>query len=751
MTSVSWHQDAGKHQHGFDSLAPELPETLLDLLRRRAWVFGDACAYRFLHDDDTQTAVSFLELDRRARAVAQQLRMRVEPGERVLLMFPPGLDFIEAFFGCIYAGALAVPLNPPKRRDLAARISAIVENCQATVGLTDAWGQDILLGIDQSGYLEQLEWIAVDKVDNEASEQWEPPEIKPDDPAFLQYTSGSTERPRGVVLSHGNLVHNLEVIHKGFGLKRGTPEEPAGTGVSWLPVYHDMGLIGGMLESLWAGGTTLLMSPSSFLQRPERWLRAISDYGASVSGAPNFAYDLCVRKVNDDALASLDLSKWRVAFCGAEPIRPETLERFVDKFGPCGFRRDALYPCYGLAEATLLVTGNHGPRVPTIRRFDRSQIQSEGVAEPAREEGGNTRRLVGCGSTLLDQEVAIVNPLTRANCPEGRIGEIWVQGPSVAAGYWGREPSSEDFHAYCSDTGDGPYLRTGDLGFLHGEELFVTGRLKELLIIRGRNLDPTDIEFTAQSAHPAWLPDSGAAFSHEVDGEERLVLVNELDRAYRTASFEESFRAVRRRIIEAHGVDPHALVLVRPMALPRTTSGKIRRTLIADLYARGDLKVVAEWNKQPVPPSSLNLPSFAETETLDRRQVDRLSEQIEQRILKWLRDRVGVPEEELDRGHPFAEYGVDSMAAVELSHELESWLKIKLSPMVAWQYPTPAAIARHLAFATAASDDDRSAEPPAAAREEETGLEQLLDTLDTLGETEAAELLEEGEVPHQSG
>jgi acyl-CoA synthetase (AMP-forming)/AMP-acid ligase II len=312
-------------------------------------------------------------------------------------MFPPGLEFVEAFFGCVYAGVLAVPMNPPRRRDLSSRISAIVDDCQATVGLTNSWGNDVLLGVDDNGCLDQLRWITVDTLGTDAAEDWDPPEIGPDDLAFLQYTSGSTDRPRGVMVSHGNLVHNLEMIRSGFGVRHGTIDEPAGVGVSWLPVYHDMGLIGGVLESLWVGGTSVLMAPSSFLRRPERWLRAISDYGASVSGAPNFAYDLCVRKVDDRCLASLDLSSWRVAFCGAEPIRPETLERFVEKFAPCGFQADALYPCYGLAEATLLVTGNHGPRGPRFGRFCRARLQADGVAEPYQGNNGDARRLVGCG------------------------------------------------------------------------------------------------------------------------------------------------------------------------------------------------------------------------------------------------------------------------------------------------------------------------------------------------------------------
>lgn len=745
MASLNTRRETTNNQNVFDRLGGDSPQTVVELLRRRAWDFGDLQAFRFLGPDGMQAALSFLELDRGARALAQELRRRVEPGQRVLLMFSPGLEFIEAFFGCLYAGVLAVPMSPPKRRDVSARLSTILGDCEAALGLTDSWGMDLLLRGGSRGGLDRLQWIPLDAVDVADADEWEPPEVASDDCAFIQYTSGSTDRPRGVMVSHRNLVHNLELIHSGFGLKRGTPESPAGLGVSWLPTYHDMGLIGGVLESLWAGGMSVLMAPSMFLQRPERWLRAISDYGACVSGGPNFAYDLCVRKIDKASLESLDLSTWQVAFCGAEPIRAETLERFVEKFAPCGFREDAFYPCYGLAEATLFVTGSEGPRVPLVRGFRRSKLQSDGVALADDPNQGDTRRLVACGGTLLDQTLAIVNPLTKTSCPEGTVGEIWVRGLSVSGGYWRQDHLSDEFNAVLADTGEKEFLRTGDLGFLQGEELFVTGRLKELVIIRGRNLDPADIESTAQLAHPALLPDSGAAFGREVDGEERLVVINELDRSYRDADYSEVFRAVRRGITEEHGVEPYALALLRPLSLPRTTSGKIRRVPASEGYVQGELEIVAEWSKQDAARTTASPPLPARNRpTGTTPQVDRLASKIERRILTWLRDHAGVPAAELGRDKPFAEHGIDSMAAIELSLELETWLNIKLSPMTAWQYPTPAAISRYLAVESLASDDQTP--PPAESRRspEDTGLEQLLETLDTLSESEVTELLDEG-------
>jgi len=808
--------------HRFDRLAAEVPATLLELLRRRAWDFGEFPAYRFLAEDGTETSLSYLELDRRARAVACALRERVPPGGRVLLMFPPGVEFIEAFFGCVYAGVLAVPMSPPKRRDRASRISAILDDCRPTVGLTTSWGTDVLLANSEVGSQgsgredanSHLPWIAVDTLPDAAAEDWEPPEVNPGDLAFLQYTSGSTDRPRGVMVSHANLVHNLESIHHGFRLKRGTPEDPAGVGVSWLPMYHDMGLIGGVLESIWAGGTTVLMAPSAFLRRPEAWLRAISDNGASVSGAPNFAYSLCARKIDESSLADLDLSQWRVAFCGAEPIRAETIEQFTEKFASCGFRPDAFYPCYGLAEATLMVTGNDGPRRPRIVSFRRSSLQADGVAEvlpasppaprptsaalPTAElttHDSDRRRLVGCGQTLLGQTIAIVDPDSRHRCKPDTVGEIWVRGASIAAGYWGRERPCDQFDARLAGSGndsvddEATFLRTGDLGFVHNGELFVTGRLKDLLIIRGRNLDPADIEQTAQTAHPAILPDAGAAFSQEVDGEERLVFVGELDWAYRKTDLDELFRAVRRSINEQHGIDPQAIVLVRPTTLPRTTSGKIQRAMTATLHADGKLKVMSRWT-QPDPGAAgdgrrarngkraANAAGNGQKREVGTRRTASapftshpadLAEQIERTILEWLHHRAAVPEDQLDRDRPFAEYGVDSMAAVELSSELEEWLKVSLSPTIAWQYPTPAAIAQYLAAESVKAGEARDDRPEAAAKRTEQGpasgngtpdsgrhtdasppdprsaqnLEQLLASLDSLDELEAERLIEE--------
>jgi len=758
MSSIDLHRDSTKSDPKTSRFQGQVPKTLLDLLRWRAWDFADQCAYRFLHEDGTHRELSFQELDRRARALARRLQALVEPRQRVLLMFPPGLEFIEAFFACLYAGVLAVPTSPPKRRDLASRVSTLVEDCDARVGLTNAWGNDVLMGVDGSARLDKLPWLTVESLADAAADEWEPPEVGPADLAFLQYTSGSTERPRGVMISHGNLIHNLEMIYRGFGLSHGTPDNPAGVGVSWLPVYHDMGLIGGVLASLWVGGTSVLMAPSAFLQRPERWLRAISDYGASVSGAPNFAYELCVRKIDGDALVSLDLSRWRVAFCGAEPIRPETVGRFAEKFGRCGFRKDAFYPCFGLAEATLLVTGNKGPRVPTVRSFRRSKLQTDGIAELDDGRSGDARTLVGCGETHFDQSVKIVNPLTKTPCAEDTVGEIWVQGPSVALGYWGQERPNEEFDAALADGSAGRYLRTGDLGFLHDGELFVTGRIKELLIIRGRNLDPTDIEFTAQRAHPALLPDSGAAFSQVVEGAERLVLVNELDRAHRKADFDQVFRAVRRAIVDEHGVDPHALVLIRSASLPRTTSGKVRRTATGDLHTKGQLTSIAEWSKVRPRQGAENQAAQSDRAaqssrgpagaTENGRRAEQLAEQIEGQILHWLRDRVGVPPEELDRERPFAELGVDSLAAVELSCNLENWLKVKLSPMTAWQYPTPAAIARHLAVASLNANLEEAPSGNVGAARRAEGLEGLRESFDHRNDAKAAELLDKGGASH---
>ena len=508
------------------SKASFMSSTLVQLLQTRAAEDSDRLAYRFIQDNEAEiVTITYGELDRRARAIGAWLESFGASGERALLLYPSGLDYIAAFFGCLYAGVTAVPAYPPKLNRPVPRIQSIVDDSQASFALTTS---TILHNIEQrfehAPDLQALRWLNTEQVPAGLEADWRQPAISAETLAFLQYTSGSTSQPKGVMLSHANLMHNLKAIYHGFQL---TPDS---SGVFWLPSYHDMGLIGGILEPMYIGGPSTLMSPVSFLQRPVRWLEAISRYQGTTTGAPNFAYDLCVDKITPEQKETLDLRSCTLAFCGAEPIRPETLERFARTFEPCGLRRNVFYPCFGMAEGTLLVSGGEGPTEPRTFTIDRKSLERDRVVPAASEEAGSLT-MVNCGKPVIDQKIVIVDPTTLERCVPDQVGEIWISGPSVAQGYWGlHEETKRTFQAYLSDTGEGPFLRTGDLGFLQNGELFVTGRLKDLIIIHGSNHYPQDIELTVEASHNALQPGGGAAFSVTDEGKEKLVIVQEVTR-----------------------------------------------------------------------------------------------------------------------------------------------------------------------------------------------------------------------------
>ena len=569
-----------------------------DLLSVQGRLLANHLAYTF-QGNRGDVALTFGQLDRRARAVAASIQETVSPGDRVMLLFPAGLDFIYSFLGCLYAGALAVPTMYPKPRRAMPRLNSIASDCEASAILTD---QDTVQTVDRTlPELQRLRWIAVDEIDDQHADRLRPVQVPADGLAFLQYTSGSTSEPKGVMVSHGNLLHNLEMIRQGFGLEfyRGTGEPQSG--VFWLPAYHDMGLIGGILESLYVGGHSVLMSPAAFLQRPMGWLEAMSQHRATISGAPNFAYEFCVARSTDDQRRELDLSPWKVAFCGAEPIRAETLSRFADAFAVAGFRREAFYPCFGLAEGTLLAAGNVGPGPITIRTVQRDALQQHQVIDaPQDADPADVQQLVACGHALMGQEIAIVDPETGRRCRESSVGEIWLKGASVAQGYWQRpEETRETFHSRLTDQPDAAYLRTGDLGFIAGGQLYVTGRLKDMMIIRGRNYYPQDIEQTVGDAHEALRPDAGAVFAATLNDQEQLVIVQEIDRQYRDGDFEEIIRAIRRDVSQQHELDAAAVMLIRHASLPRTTSGKVQRHVCRDDFETNQLKVLAQWQRAP--------------------------------------------------------------------------------------------------------------------------------------------------------
>ena len=571
--------------------------TLVDILRNRAMEQPHQTIYNFLVDGETEEiALTYGQLEQKAKAIAAYLQSVCSPQDRVLLLFPAGLDYITAFFGCLYAGVIAIPAYPPRPNRSLNRIHNILQNAQTNIALTTSETvQSLSCQLEVTPELQDLRWITTDTIDNNIATYWYEPSLDEDSIAFLQYTSGSTAEPKGVKIAYRNLLHNLEAIHRCF--RHSTQSR----GVIWLPPYHDMGLIGGVLQPLFGDFPVTLMSPLMFLQNPLRWLKAISRDRATTSGGPNFAYDMCVRKFKPEQLRGLDLSSWQVAFNGAEPINHETLNSFVETFAPYGFDYSAFYPCYGMAEATLIISG--GSNTAVVTKTVRGKALEQNKIEIADDNEPHPHTLVSCGRSLFDQRIAIANPETLVSCKPGEVGEIWVSGTSIAQGYW-RQPqiSEATFNAYLKDTQSGPFLRTGDLGFICEGELFFTGRLKDLIVIKGRNHYPQDIEKTVQET-TSWIrPSCVASFSIELQGEEKLVVLAEVERTYWSRnrsssngtaamiSVKDLTQSIRREISKNHDLQTHSILLLKPGTLPKTSSGKIQRHACRAEFLEGNLK-----------------------------------------------------------------------------------------------------------------------------------------------------------------
>ncbi|MGW2744061.1 fatty acyl-AMP ligase [Streptomyces sp. NPDC001450] len=568
-----------------------MASSLVDPVTAHASNHPERTAYRHLVTGDCDGEIEELTYGRlatRSRAVAAALQERGLAGSRAMLLYPPGLEFICAYLGCLSAGVVAVPGVPPQGRSqnhrALTRMKRLMADADAKVILG---GRDVITALDgMAGHLPELDGIArlaTEDIPDDAAAAWREPQLTADSVAFLQYTSGSTSAPRGVVVTHGNLLDNQRVITERMGH---TPEVLAAHDhelfVSWLPVYHDMGLIGPVLNTVYLGATATLFSPLHFLQQPARWLTAVSRYRPHTSGGPNFGYELCLKHAGPDLLDGLDLSSWKVAFNGAEPVRAATLRRFADTFGPSGFRREALYPCYGLAEATLMVTGGTVDTPPTLLA----------AADGAPNAGEADAAAVGCGRPGPGVTVAIVHPERQEELPEGEIGEIWVGGASVAKGYWRNALATRETFRAQLPGHEGRFLRTGDLGLQRDGELFVTGRLKDLIVIDGRNHYPQDLELTAELSHPALRPGCTAAFSVDTAAEgEQPVLVAEIapDDA---GESEKITDLIRSTVGEAHGLSLRDVVLVQPGTIPKTSSGKIQRRATRTAYLDGTLSVV---------------------------------------------------------------------------------------------------------------------------------------------------------------
>lgn len=626
-------------------------------------------------DDDVQIAESwsFAELDRRARLIAAWLQQQGFGGKPVVLVYPTGLEFLGAFYGCLYAGAVAVPAALPRSHGTDRRLALIIADSGSVAVLTVAAQQALVARhLEATGAAGGIGVVASDALPD-AGDEWTPVAWQPDALALLQYTSGSTRSPSGVMVRHGNLSANLQAIHEQMG------STPASVGISWLPLFHDMGLVAGVLEPTWTGYPVHLMAPASFIQSPLRWLRAFSRFGGTIGGGPNFAYQACVDAARAAGVDGLDLSRWDVAWTGAEPVRASTLAEFRAAFGGCGFREPSLRPSFGLAEATLLVTTTRIGEAPRELTVDDTELGSGRVRVAAPE--GRSKRLVSCGLPARTTEVRIVDPETLAPVQADAVGEIWVRGASVGQGYWNKpEESSAVFQARTA-SGDGPYLRTGDLGFVQDGELFVTGRRKDVIVIRGMNRYPQDLERTIEVAHPALRHDAGAVFAIEDEHKVRLVAVQEVSRnAWRSLDAEAVFVAVRREVAREHQLALDRIVLLKPFGLPKTSSGKVQRAACRASLLDGTLPVLHEWQSVTrAAPIDFGGEPLAQPGVLERQLVD------------WLQQECGL--DGLTWKTPLMDLGIDSLKGVELGNALSAAFDHTFPATLLIEHPTVEALA----------------------------------------------------------
>jgi len=639
--------------------------TLIDTVFENAERTPHKRAYLYVHGDSASNdVITYAELCSQVCRTASLLSQRGGRGERALLIYQPGLEFVCTFLGCLYAGIVAVPIYPPRNNRSIERVRSVASDSDATIALTSA---NTFAGIerflDGVPMLRALDWIVTDH-DGCAVDVAPPERPLPDSLAFLQYTSGSTGRPKGVAVSHRNIVHNQEAIKKAFC------HSAEDVVVGWLPVYHDMGLIGNVLQPLYTGASCVLMSPTSFVQKPVRWLQTISTHKATTSGGPNFAYDLCLKKIRDEDFSGIDLSSWKVAFCGAEPIREQTMRGFAHRFEPYGFRAESLYPCYGMAEATLLVTGNKHSAGVFAKTISRDNLADGVIASPGGER--DAYQAISSGFPGLDTKVVIVDPMSLEPCPDDRVGEIWVSSPSVASGYWGREADNEQiFRAMITGRRDTSFLRTGDLGFVANGQLYVTGRLKDMLIVGGRNYYPQDLEDAISGAHPVLAANAAAAFSLEEEDRTEVVLVTEVVRSCDKYNLVEAALSVRQAVADACGVQLTGLCFVAPGHMLKTSSGKVRRSACRAAYIDNRLMTVFIWRlpfaqDRTVPLLDDVRPAEDNgigVEAVDANTIERLSH-----LLACI---LGIRPQDVQESGPSRTYILDSLGAVDLQYGIE--------------------------------------------------------------------------------
>ncbi|MBX3304132.1 MAG: amino acid adenylation domain-containing protein, partial [Nitrospira sp.] len=668
---------------------------LPDLFERRCRQQPNELAYAAIRDDlELGGQQTYAQLGRTVYSLADHLAREFPPGTRVLLLYPQGLDVVDAFWACVCAGLVPVPApapDPIRRKHGLRRLLAIIKDARVSLVLTTSGLETAASELSVAGEASHLRWIATDHCDNaaESIELARPPH---NILAYLQYTSGSTATPRGVMISHRNVLAHCKALSLAGDVSTGSRS------LCWLPYFHDYGLLHGIIAPFYAGIPAYLMSPLTFLRRPLRWLEAVARFAITHSGGPNFSYESCIRAAQQQKEWQADLSTWSVASCGAEPIHPDTITRFIDTFGPRGFRRTSFAPAYGLAEATLLVTMKRVGAEPTFLHVD-AQALADAVVKESPATGGTIRTLVGCGKPLEETRVRIVNPTTHTECPPGGIGEVWLAGAGIAAGYWEKPEESEAvFKAALAGSDEGPYLRTGDLGFLHHGELFLTGRLKDLIIVRGRNYYPHDLEWTAGHAHPSLRRGGGAAFSVKGETGERVVLAHEIEKRVPESDMMDVIRGIRRAVADEYELELHSVVLVKSGTIPRTSSGKIQRVACRTAFESGQLAVVAA--------NTLDQVSEAEPDALQREPPQTA---IEKKLADiWHEVLGGDPP---NRQANFFALGGNSLLAAQILARILAVFRVELPLSTPFEYPTLSALAARIdELSTGQNDEDRPAD-----------------------------------------
>lgn len=639
--------------------------TFIDILSQREQLYQDKTALVELDRDGRECErISYSDLIASAKVTATSILKRPVAGKTCLILSSPGLDFAIALLACFYAGVIAVPVHPPRKKKRNERLSGIIKDAQPACQLqSHEYHKMISEGSSRNHELSDLPGILISRISSTGKEQFHLPQIKPDDIALLQYSSGTTGCPKGSVITHKNIMHNSVVIQKAFN------HDPDMVVVTWLPPYHDMGLIGTLLQPIFMGGTNIIINPYDFLRNPVIWLEAISKYNGTTAGCPNFALDLLAERISEEQKETIDLGSLKVFFCGSEPVRKASLDRFRLAFAKCGFREDMYLPCYGLAENTLMATGIHQSEKPVYIEVDQQALENE--QKICRVKNGNKAvTFVGCGYPWNGDEIKVASPGTGDFLAEKQIGEVLIRGKAVSRGYWRSGNSANNRPGnFLEKHDESALLRTGDLGFYHDGQFYITGRIKDLIIIRGKNFFPDDIESTAENSHESLQVHGGAAFSIDNGNEEQLVIMHEIKRtALKEFNGAEVVDAIRNDIMTEHELAVHAISLIGPARLPKTTSGKKQRLKCRKLWLNNELTTLYTWQEEATKPGVSDI----------KTDTDPTEANLQAWLIQWIGKKLGIDQKNIDPEDPIMSYGLDSMGAVELEREVKETFNIEI-------------------------------------------------------------------------